>query len=613
MGQNSAALDAAEPPRVKPLGEQSHEHTDHSLDKPTEPVKTAIDDARSAAYGPGAQIPRESINQGTAGLLPNFFDVPASEKALREQTGTPGDKSTTLAQAGQDRVSDRPVLPEKPPLTKEGQDLLDLAEKRIKIPGYPNAGKEFEQFARDLETFEKSARDQGLSPQEVKDTYKGISRLLDSAAPGKPGVTEAGMTSDRQRVRVAEQLMNMVARPEDRQQGNFDTCAMASVEGMLLTGKDRQPSKVTGMVADVALTGHTNVNGIDVKIDKRSMQSFGEHAENRGAGENKQRLAENIFRLTAANTYYGIMRAEGSPEGQLSYVSGKDGNQLKYTPDANDPTKHKPEYALLNKPEGRVTSPGPAASMTGESRILNQITGKDYSDRLIVNSATKGEDPKWVKMVGSQNELDTHLRQLEAQGKMPVALAVFAGHRMFSDGENPFNQLSQINSDKDIKKVFDTMYQDGHSLLVTGTNQFGFSTRYDIKNTWGAESSKSVSNRELFESTRPVSPSEMVNNLEQWKAGNVDMQDKKERAKYETGIGLAVLYVVGGYTNLSDNVPQSVKNDYVQAGRWLNNIMQGMTPQSQSDFVKVEKQLQEQAAKDPQYKAFYENWKRLLH
>lgn len=251
--------------------------------------------------------------------------------------------------------------------------------------------------------------------------------------------------------------------------------------------------------------------------------------------------------------------------------------------------------------------------MTGESRILNQITGKNYSDRLIVNSATKGEDPKWVKSVGSQDELDTQLKQLQAQGKMPVALGVYAGHSIFSDGENPFNQLSHSSNDKDIKKVFDSMYQDGHFLLVTGANQFGFGTRYDIKNTWGAKSSKSVSNSELFESTRPVSPSEMVGNLELWRVGNLDMQDKKERSKYETGIGLAVLYVVGGCTNLSDKVPQSVKNDYVQAGRRLKDIVQGMTPESQKDLVKVEKQLQEQAKKDPQYKAFYENWKRLLH
>jgi hypothetical protein len=615
LGQSANSVDAPDVPRAKvPDGEKSNVQIgDNVHDKTSQPADGAMQDARVAAYGPGAQMPiRDTASSATIAALPSFDGFPLSEKSIKtkpDAVTVPPELSADVS----DRSKESKLGSPQSSLSPEGQALLASAEKSIKVPGYPNAEKEFAQFTKDLETFEKSAREQGLSPQEVKDTYKGIGRLLDSAAPGKPGVTEAGMTSDRQRVRVAEQLMNMVARPEDRQQGNFDTCAMASVEGMLLTGRDRQPSKVTGMVADVALTGHTNVGGIDVKIDKRSMQSFGEHADNRGAGENKQRLAENIFRLTAANTYYGIMRAEGSPEGQLSYVSGKDGNQLKYTPDANDPTKHKPEYAQLNKPEGRETSPGPAATMTGESRILNQITGKDYSDRLIVNSATKGEDPKWVKLVSSQSELDTHLKQLQDQGKMPVALGVFAGHRIFSDGENPFNQLSQSSSDKDIKRVFDSMYQDGHSLLVTGANQFGFGTRYDIKNTWGADSSKSVSNRELFESTRPVSPSEMVGNLELWRVGNLDMQDKKERSKYETGIGLAVLYVVGGYTNLSDNVPQSVKNDYVQAGRRLKDIMQGMTPESQKELVKVEKQLQEQAKKDPQYKTFYENWKRLLH
>lgn len=54
-------------------------------------------------------------------------------------------------------------------LVLKGEALLASAEKSIKVPGYPNAEKEFAQFTRkDLETFEKSAREQGLSPQEVK-------------------------------------------------------------------------------------------------------------------------------------------------------------------------------------------------------------------------------------------------------------------------------------------------------------------------------------------------------------------------------------------------------------------------------------------------------------
>lgn len=612
MAQDSAALDAAEAPRAKPVGEHGHEQQDTNRDKPAESGKSALDDARSAAYSPGTQLPRETVAPGTASLLPNFFDVPASEKALKTPPGTPIDKSTALAQAGQDRVSELPVFQQQSPLSKEGQDLLAVAEKRIKIPGYPNAAKEFEQFEFNLRSFERSARASGLSGDEIKDTYKGIDRLLQSTAPGRPGVTDGGIASGRQRVRVAEQLMDMVASPYDRQQGSYETCAMASVEGLLLTGKDRQPSKVTGMVADVALTGQTNVRGLEVKIDRQSLQSFGEHAENRDFGENKQRLAENIFRVTAANTYFAIKRAEGSPEGQLSYVSRKDGNHLKYTPDAKDKSLHRGDLAFYNAPGIDINAPGPAATMTGESRILNQITGKDYKDRVIVNSNSKNEDPAWVTRVSSNAELEAHLKKLEGQGKLPASLAVYTGHEAFSGKGNPFNMLNKVDSDAEAKEVFGSLFQDGHSLLITNSNGQGDKTKFVVKNTWGAESNIDVSSQKLYDATNPVSPNQMITNLQLWKIGSVDMHNKKQRDDYETALTSTASYIVGGLRNLSADAPASTKEDYLSAGHRVKEIMDAMPPHYQKKLAAELKALKTQGKKEPLAAELYKLWQDVI-
>lgn len=550
----------------------------------------SIAQASAQAYAPGtdanSSIGRDNTTKVAEGKLPNFFpdlkvDYSSDKNKEVKETKETGYKN--------------------PNMSEEGQALVRQAEKAILKPGYPNAGKELLKFAQDVETFEKTARENGLGPEEVKNTYKGINDLLRSSSePGNPGVTGDGMKSERQRVRVAEQLMNMVAHPEDRSQGSFGTCAMATAEGMLLTGKNADPSKVTKMVSEVALTGKTEVGGLTVKLDRQSMQSFGEHADNRDVGVDKQRLAENIFRLTAANTYYAMMKEEGKAEGQLQYVSRKDGNHLIYKRDESLP--HDANMAKQFTLKDGDTSPGEAATLVNESRILNRITGKDYKERMVQNGNIVDGDEKWVTQVKSQQELDAHLKQVKENGGYPVTLTVYAGNPPFSDASNPFKAMDKTKSTNDIVNIFKDVFFDAHSILLTDRKEGPRGPEYPIKNTWGADSNVTANQDTVYTATLPVKASHMAENIDKWHQESNDKTSEGHLGKLAVSLLLTSLEIDTRRRNTPEGANPALERDLQSAQLRLHSVYQGLP---QADRTKIEREMDKalkQQSPDPQTK-----------
>jgi hypothetical protein len=560
----------------------------------TRPVETTgLESERFSAYSPGVLQPAEKRDSTHLPKVDIDFPVFQFKPALDSQA---------VVSDKRDEIKLRSEV--DPLLSQDGRKLVALAEKTIDNPGYPNSKRELEQFVRDVETFERTAKANGLPDAEVQKVYKDIGRLLESAEPGT-GKGQAilksgeGIASDRQRIRVAEQLMNMVARPEDRSQGSYETCAMATVEGLLLTGKTAEPSKVTGMVADVALTGKTNAGGLEVKLDRQSMRSFGEHADNRGYGEDKQRLAENIFRLSAANTYYAIMKSEGKAEGQLQYVSRSDGNRLVYRRDETLPDK--PALADLNKPEFRNSSPGEASTMVGESRILKQITGKDYKDRILVNTNVEEEDKKWVTGYSNLQELDDLVTKAKETGQLPLAVGVYTGNAIFQNG-NTFDVLDGKSDKQTISELFSRMFMDTHSLLIQDRrNDFGF-PQYQLKNTWGMENNISPSSKDFYAATEPVKSSEMAQRLADWSNNQV----KQDKTYYERLTGAIVAVGLYGERQRDqaqdDGAKTAALTDAAQADKSLA-LLYRTVPQDTRDSIRKllsspSKDSEEQAVKD---------------
>ncbi|MBK9202479.1 MAG: hypothetical protein IPL73_08595 [Candidatus Obscuribacter sp.] len=143
MGQSANSVDAPDVPRAKvPDGEKSNVQIgDNVHDKTSQPTDGAMQDARVAAYGPGAQMPiRDTASSATIATLPSFDGFPLSEKSIKtkpDAVTVPPELSADVS----DRSKESKLGSPQSSLSPDGQALLASAEKSIKVPGYPNAEK----------------------------------------------------------------------------------------------------------------------------------------------------------------------------------------------------------------------------------------------------------------------------------------------------------------------------------------------------------------------------------------------------------------------------------------------------------------------------------------
>lgn len=461
-------------------------------------------------------------------------------------------------------------------LSPQAKDLFSLAQKKIKDTGVPNSSKETEQFAKDLEKFEREAKQSKLPQSEIEKTYADISQILRSTGENASGANENGVRSERQRVRIAEQLMSMVAEPEKRNQGRTQNCALAGIEGLLLMGQTREPAKVTAIVKDITLRGETKMDGsmppVIVKIDRESLRSSGEYAENVKPGTNKERFAEGIFRLAAANTYFAIRAVEHDAEGQLHYVNRADGNHLIYV--RNKDLAHSRDLAKLDTIGNVDNSPGAAATTDATWHVLKQITGKDFKDRIIV-SATENPtgDANHMTKVSTREELDRHLRKLEKQGRLPAEVQVHGSHS--SVGDNPFKNLSRQKTAEDTGKYLLKMFDDLHVVLVTDASKWGDSKPFEIKNTWGEKFNKDLSTDELFSATGAVPFNQYLDKLHSWKLDHVKPQENKQ---YEVALTKMAIEIVSSYSNLKPSDSPDTFDDHESSAKRIRRLLEEVGP-----------------------------------
>src|SRR5262249_42901955 len=95
-----------------------------------------------------------------------------------------------------------------------------------------------------MQEFETSAKQRGVSEQEIAMTYHHINRLL-QAGPDAP-------LSQAERIRLTEQILHQVAYPQSIDQGFNSTCNVTTVEKRIFA---RDPAEATRLITDVATTG----------------------------------------------------------------------------------------------------------------------------------------------------------------------------------------------------------------------------------------------------------------------------------------------------------------------------------------------------------------------
>ncbi len=392
-----------------------------------------------------------------------------------------------------------------PALSPEGQRLVELARTRIPDAGRPNTTRELQQFERDVAQFERRAREQNLSPDQVRDTMGQVTRLLESR--GQQG---QGVQSERQRIRLAEQIMGKAAEPTSSDQGENNTCNVTTIENRLYT---REPAIAAKLVADLALTGsHTTVDGTTIKLHPDNLKPYGDSGDNNRRGDGSRTFAGQIFQMAAVNLPYARAAAEGRPEGKYEFRQGPNGARLLYHGNINNVPREDREAIGTDQPIH-------AAQLDQMVNINRMLTGRTEPQAFLVHQSEP--DSMHGNPFGSPRELEQRILELQRNNQLPAVLSVHG--RALPQAEPrpgdpsrrtpaPRGEMQEPNGPED--------GPDGHVILVTGITpgRNGEPARVTFDNQWGNSADRGpgrdVSVNELFRATRDPMQMDKVREIE---------------------------------------------------------------------------------------------------
>ncbi|HEY9869116.1 MAG TPA: hypothetical protein V6D08_08110 [Candidatus Obscuribacterales bacterium] len=343
-------------------------------------------------------------------------------------------------------------------------ELLELAAAALKKE------KDIDRLRADMETFERRAANDGLSPQEVAETYRQAGRLL--KAPDSAPVPVA------ERARIAQQIIHQAAQPVSIDQGDHNTCNTAALEVRIYT---RFPSKAARLVADIATANRfITKDGTAVTLHPESLKPD-EESKHHPVSDGKRSLASQIFQITAANVHW--FRAERDfydnpvPRGTIGFAQFPKmrGNRFNTNGQYFD-TGERLIDVNVSPPVARMSDPGIRVRYL--FGINEQITGVGETGFIVENAMLAARD---TVHVSSPEELKEAIVAIKSAGGLPAILRVHAANP-------PFNKAG------------------GNWHMVNVTDIDPASDKVRISNQWGKSSDLTVKVKDLYQATLPHNP-----------------------------------------------------------------------------------------------------------
>ncbi len=386
-----------------------------------------------------------------------------------------------------DKPGDKPVevTPGSEDVRVERSKLEQLAETKIKDP------EKLAKFHADMLRFEERAgkQDPPLSPKEIADTYKQEQRLMNATgdSPLKEG----------DRIKLAEQVMSQAATPTSIDQGQHNSCSVATVESRTYT---RSPAEAARLVTDVATTGkYTTPDGTVVNVDPKDIPARDQEAQNNPPNDGDRSHASQIFQVTAVNSYYqthgfDYKDANGVdhhvPPGKLKYEQNevKPGTNPPETGERLVDTSTTPPTTIMSDWKNNTPMRGPELKDGAIAETSDKISGKNDTVYLGHDKAVDGDKSK-ITTFENEEQMKEALAKAKAEHKMPVIMRVHTG-------EEPF-----LHDSGDGKAG-----GSGGWHVVTITDYDEKTGRAKIDNQWGSKvdhaSGNEVSSHDLFMSSR---------------------------------------------------------------------------------------------------------------
>lgn len=287
------------------------------------------------------------------------------------------------------------------------EQITELAEARME-------SDRLSIFKFYLSQFETRARRDGLSQNEIDETYKQIGRVLNSH--------EMVPLTLGQKIIVAEQILRNAAVPPSISQGDHNSCGGAVMEFICYLKK---PSLAARMVADVALNGRLDTGSMSFDLDPQPHDS----SRIRDPRYGQRNHASEIFQSAVINIALRKRDDDAARNGLITY------------------RQTERRLGSLNSGEvleDRSTFPPRITPFKGlyVSDVVNiheHLFGGD-SDYAVLWFSEKGKARDGAgETYGSEQEFEAKLAQLKRNNRLPVVILVHSGNDPLWT-ESPVNQ-----------------------------------------------------------------------------------------------------------------------------------------------------------------------------
>jgi hypothetical protein len=364
-----------------------------------------------------------------AGSQTRFLDLAAGD-LYRGQFSTAKDiNRVSAADRGDNVAATNPIIATETARHESRQRLEDSAEAALSgISDQQLRTLIHRDLAVKMDRFEQRARERGLPPQEITDTYREISRLF-NAGPRPPLTREDN-------ARIAYGILANAAEPTDIRQGMFNSCTVAALESRIYT---RTPSAAARLVTDIATSGAftTAETNTRVRLDNASLAWVAPGGRSH---------ASQIFQVTAANIHHSTrntgLRFEQRTPGQADATgpTGATGERLINRSGVIEQTAGlAPDITLghLDDISAQITGVNERTNlMLGRGFLIRTRDQNDPNSGLIdaamplAEQAGLASDRDGLK-VDSPQELRELLTRMKRDGRFPAIIRVHSRQEPF--------------------------------------------------------------------------------------------------------------------------------------------------------------------------------------
>jgi hypothetical protein len=324
-------------------------------------------------------------------------------------------------------------------------ELMELARKHLTDPLL------LSRFKAEMVRFEDRTAMSNLPASEVAGTYAALSAML-------KGGPDAKLPAEARKA-LALQVISQAARPSTVDQGELNTCSVASLENVMYA---TQPSRVAQVVSDIALTGKfQDSSGRTIEFSEQNLKPIG-HSSSILPKEIHRSYASHLFQV-----------------GALSAVLAGENLKFEQTTGAGEGVR---EEIIDGNGTRRIFGGLYEAGIRSAFRLMS---GDDRSDLILANSIA-GEHFS-ANFVGfdSPESLAARLTELKEAGRLPVITVV-------NSSRDPIAADARNTSAR----------QSWHAMVIKDFDKTTGTVMLD--NQWGSRTDKPISlDRFFFVSSGP--------------------------------------------------------------------------------------------------------------